>query len=59
MELSRATLGGTMLGLLSRFASTFQSAVEGRGNFSSPSSDSVETVSKKKESTHPPTHPPK
>jgi replication fork clamp-binding protein CrfC len=39
-ELSRATLGGTMLGLLSRFASNFQSAVEGRG-FSS--SDSVET----------------
>jgi len=32
-ELSRATLGGTMLGLLSRFASTFQSAVEGKGNF--------------------------
>lgn len=32
-ELSRATLGGTMLGLLSRFASTFQSAVEGRGSF--------------------------
>ncbi len=41
-ELSRATLGGTMLGLLSRFASNFQSAVEGRG-FSSSPSDSVET----------------
>ena len=41
-SLSRATLGGTMLGLLSRFANNFQSAVEGKGFNSADGVDTFE-----------------